>query len=239
MNSIGHSYGPTCSLYVESNPFTRRASSISDAPPKIRAQFFYVSALPIDDPLSPVPPPSTSSSSTPSNIIPKPFSIHDNAALEEAWQGLQISEGNVQSNKYRQEQKLAKSKEVGNEKTERPEAITKDFPSDEKAHKGTPNGVERKSVSLANIIKGLSKEKEKSQPSEDANEGASNLKDREKSKLSTVETVSQYSLNNSGTKDELKKQKEPYVLLCDDPEHVPSDTAMPVNSEELMIAESE
>lgn len=239
MTSIGHSYGPTCSLYVESNTFTRRASSISDAPPKIRAQFFYASALPIDDPLSPLPPPSTSSSSTPSKVPPRPFSVRDNAALEEAWQGLQLSEGNDHPDKYRQEQMLAKRKEVREENTEQPEVITKDYPSDEKVHVESSNEVERKSGSLANIIKSLSKEKEKSQPSLGVSAGAGNLKEKEKSKLSNVETVSQLSSTISGTKDESNKQKEPHLLLCDDPDHIPSDTAIPINSEELTIAESE
>ena len=88
MATTGHTYGPTCLLHTESNPFTRRASEASiDAPP-IKAQYFYCSTLPIDDPLSPVPPPP---SGTPikQKLPPRPFSIHDNLALEEAWLDLQ------------------------------------------------------------------------------------------------------------------------------------------------------
>lgn len=81
-----HSYGPSCTLHEEYNQFTRKASTLSDEPPKIKPHFFYSSTLPIDDPLSPLPPPSTSTSSS---FPYRPFSTYDNVALEEAWQGLQ------------------------------------------------------------------------------------------------------------------------------------------------------
>lgn len=85
-----HSLGPSCVLHEGSNEFTRRASGISDEAPKIKANFFYSSALPIDDPLSPIPTPSTSYQLGTSKVHPpRPFSAYDNAALEEAWQGLQ------------------------------------------------------------------------------------------------------------------------------------------------------
>src|SRR3984885_15368949 len=77
-----HSLGPTCAYYEE-------PANTSDEPPLIRPQFFYVSALPIDDPLSPIPP--QSDSKTP-NPIPQPFSARDNAALEEAWQAMHEDE---------------------------------------------------------------------------------------------------------------------------------------------------
>ncbi|MCJ1392131.1 hypothetical protein MMC18_004998 [Xylographa bjoerkii] len=83
-----HSYGPSCTLHEDFNKFTRKASEISDEPPRIRPHFFYRSTLPIDDPLSPLPAPSTSFPSGPSRAPPRPFSTYDNAALEEAWQGL-------------------------------------------------------------------------------------------------------------------------------------------------------
>ena len=86
MASFVHMYGPSCALQFDSNDFTRRASELSDLPPPLRANFFYSSALPIDDPLSPVPPPSSSSRTGPSRVPPRPFSIFDNTALEEAWQ---------------------------------------------------------------------------------------------------------------------------------------------------------
>lgn len=87
MTSLGqeHTYGPSCLLQIDSSAFTRRASELSLFPPPLRAHFFYSSALPIDDPLSPVPPPSTNSHTSPSKVPPRPFSLVDNTALEEAW----------------------------------------------------------------------------------------------------------------------------------------------------------
>ena len=84
MADSAHNYGPSCLLHTDSNSFIRRASRVSIDPPAIRAQFFYCSSLPIDDPLSPVPPPQTGAAKA-SRLPPRPFSIHDNRALEEAW----------------------------------------------------------------------------------------------------------------------------------------------------------
>jgi len=77
----GHSYGPTCALYESDND---HPVADGTTPPKIKAQFFYASPLPIDDPLSPLPP---ITSEQIANQPPQPFSSRDNAALEEAWQG--------------------------------------------------------------------------------------------------------------------------------------------------------
>ncbi|MCJ1288190.1 hypothetical protein MMC26_007545 [Xylographa opegraphella] len=87
-----HSYGPSCVLHEDFNKFTRKASELSDEPPQIKSHFFYSSTLPIDDPLSPLPALSTSSPSASSKVHPRPFSTYDNAALEEAWQGLRKAE---------------------------------------------------------------------------------------------------------------------------------------------------
>ena len=87
-----HSYGPSCALHEDYNRFTRKASELSDEPPHIRPHFFYSSTLPIDDPLSPLPAPSTGSPSASAKVHPRPFSTYDNAALEEAWQGLREAE---------------------------------------------------------------------------------------------------------------------------------------------------
>ncbi|KAL8693606.1 MAG: hypothetical protein Q9218_001606 [Villophora microphyllina] len=88
LSTTAHTYGPDCSLQPDSNVFTRRASAASTDAPLIRAQFFYSSPLPIDDPLSPVPAPSNKSTAI-SRLPPRPFSVADNKALEEAWQLLQ------------------------------------------------------------------------------------------------------------------------------------------------------
>ncbi|KAL6719332.1 hypothetical protein ACLMJK_003571 [Lecanora helva] len=84
-----HTFGDSCMLKEESNAFTRRASTVAIDPPKITAQFFYCSPLPIDDPLAAIPPPSTGSPAKPSRVNPRPFSVHDNLALDSAWLKLQ------------------------------------------------------------------------------------------------------------------------------------------------------
>ena len=85
--TLTRSAGPSCMLHEELNSFNRKASEVSDDPPKLRPQFFYRSALPIDDPLSPLPAPSLKQS----DVAPLPFSTYDNSALEEAWKGLRNS----------------------------------------------------------------------------------------------------------------------------------------------------
>lgn len=86
MATTAHSYDANCTLQPSSNAFTRRASEVSVQAPKLRAHFFYSSALPIDDPLSPIPPPSNPANAGPSRVPPRPFSVHDSQALEVTWQ---------------------------------------------------------------------------------------------------------------------------------------------------------
>ncbi|KAL9625295.1 MAG: hypothetical protein Q9160_000697 [Pyrenula sp. 1 TL-2023] len=87
MSAPSHTFGPTCVLCRPQDP-----DSDNSRPPKANAQFFYVSALPIDDPLSPLPPVASDSASAQSKYPPQPFSARDNAALEEAWIGYQKDE---------------------------------------------------------------------------------------------------------------------------------------------------
>ena len=79
-----HSLGPTCAFYY-ADPHEETAET-GLRPPKVKAQFFYVSSVPIDDPLSPVPPASADKAT---DLPPQPFSAKDNAALEESWQAFQ------------------------------------------------------------------------------------------------------------------------------------------------------
>lgn len=80
-----HTYGPSCLLVDEDQDLTRFQSLRT--PPEIRSQFFYISSLPIDDPLAPLPPP-TSQGTGSERLPPTPFSARDNIALEEAWHDL-------------------------------------------------------------------------------------------------------------------------------------------------------
>lgn len=66
------------------NQYTRQVLHHTEPPPPANARFYYTSPVPIDDPLSPLPPPANATSA-PVRLPPKPFSQHDNAALEKAW----------------------------------------------------------------------------------------------------------------------------------------------------------
>ena len=83
MSQSAHSLGPTCAFY-DQEPEESPGDGLT--PPNVRAQFFYVSSLPIDDPLSPVPPVSADKAT---DLPPQPFSSRDSAALEESWQAFQ------------------------------------------------------------------------------------------------------------------------------------------------------
>ncbi|KAJ6078536.1 hypothetical protein N7467_008289 [Penicillium canescens] len=80
-----HTYGQSC-LLSDEEPDLASFQTLPD-PPEIRAQFFYVSSLPIDDPLAALPPPATQGAGS-ERIPPKPFSARDNIALEGAWRDL-------------------------------------------------------------------------------------------------------------------------------------------------------
>ena len=91
-----HTYGPTC-LYSSSNEPDPSTLLSSPSPPKLKAQFFYVSTLSIDDLLSPLSP----SGSTSEN---RPFSAKDNSALEEAWLAVQRHRGKSSSGNATEQQ---------------------------------------------------------------------------------------------------------------------------------------
>ncbi|PMD35468.1 hypothetical protein L207DRAFT_570001 [Hyaloscypha variabilis F] len=84
MSQPAHTYGPTCRL---APAVTFSGSKGDDDMPAVKAQFFYASPLPIDDPLSAAPAP-TSSDSKSIKYTPRPFSPYDNSALEQAWSRL-------------------------------------------------------------------------------------------------------------------------------------------------------
>ena len=91
-----HTYGPTCHLARNA---TFSGSKVDDDIPYMKAQFFYSSPLPIDDPLSAVPAPRGSDSKS-AKHPPRPFSAYDNNALEEAWCNLASSKDKKHHKKY-------------------------------------------------------------------------------------------------------------------------------------------
>ncbi|OJJ58075.1 hypothetical protein ASPSYDRAFT_90260 [Aspergillus sydowii CBS 593.65] len=85
-----HTYGTTC-LLADDDPNPSAWHSLPH-PPRPRPQFFYVSALPIDDPLSSLPPPPSGQSQLDDRVPPQPFSVRDHIALEEAWLSIKREE---------------------------------------------------------------------------------------------------------------------------------------------------
>lgn len=86
-----HTFGPSCHFAPNVNsPYTSLSikKGEEDLPP-LKAQFFYASPFPINDPLCALPTPGTSEST---NQTPLPFNSYDNNALEEAWQNLSADE---------------------------------------------------------------------------------------------------------------------------------------------------
>ncbi|WEW57386.1 hypothetical protein PRK78_002853 [Emydomyces testavorans] len=106
MATPAHTYGPTCLLFEppEQGQVTLDPNVITPDPPKIRAQYFYLSSLPIDDPLIAVSAPSASPDV--SKLPPRPFSVHDNIALEEAWQRLRSIEHVTRKDQHETEDQL-------------------------------------------------------------------------------------------------------------------------------------
>jgi hypothetical protein len=66
------------------NQYIREVLHSAEAPPAIPVRYFYTSPLAIDDPLSPLPPPVTGSS-TARRQPPRPFSEYDNDAINDTW----------------------------------------------------------------------------------------------------------------------------------------------------------
>ncbi|KAI2617381.1 DDHD domain-containing protein [Hypoxylon sp. NC1633] len=78
-----HSYGSSCRLAPVSRPFP---SDVDEIPP-VNAQYFYMSTVPIDDPLSSTTVAATTDPKSARSGL-RPFSPGDNNALEKAWLGL-------------------------------------------------------------------------------------------------------------------------------------------------------
>lgn len=71
-------------MALQENQYVREILHAPEPAPPIPVRFFYTSPLAIDDPLSPLPPPLTSSAGS-SREPPRPFSVYDNQQLETEW----------------------------------------------------------------------------------------------------------------------------------------------------------
>jgi len=92
------------------NQYTRQVLHHAEPPPPVNARFFYTSPVPIDDPLSPLPPPANATN-VPARLPPKPFSKYDSEALEKAWLDLRKKILNYQ------EQRGEKAGHAGEDRT--------------------------------------------------------------------------------------------------------------------------
>jgi hypothetical protein len=89
--------------------YVRDAQYTSDPPPALVVRYFYTSPLAIDDPLSPLPPP-LSGSSTSYKVPPRPFSVYDNATLDKEW--LDIRRKRIKAGAERQRAQSSASSSV-------------------------------------------------------------------------------------------------------------------------------
>ncbi|GKZ39020.1 hypothetical protein AbraIFM66950_011678, partial [Aspergillus brasiliensis] len=106
-----HTYGPTC-LLAEDDPDLSAWLS-SDKPPTIRPQFFYTSTLAIDDPLAALPPPTGGQGSGNEWAPLQPFSVRDNAALEDSWKQLQRTIRQELDGKYKSQNGTSSTRKSG------------------------------------------------------------------------------------------------------------------------------
>jgi len=220
MASTTHSFGPNRNLQPESNNFTRRASGVSDSAPKLRAHFFYSSALPIDDPLTPVPPPSNTPTG-PSKVPPKPFSVHDNNDLEEAWQAMNKkhdAETDLQKDVVRTS---GDSPSVSSDRLKVQGALTS---------LGGPTPTPATVVNLAKFTRGTHERRYAKLENEQSSEQIERAegKDRQSPGSSGVATNAAETCNYKHD-----KAGDPHLTLCDSPDHIPFDYAMPVGSNEI------
>ena len=218
MASLTHTYGQDCNLQPASNPFTRRASEISDEAPAIRAHFFYSSNLPIDDPLSPIPPPASGSTAGPSKVPPRPFSVYDNIALEEAWQALQ--KGLFEKDG---------SKNIGAQAVDEDQHVIRRVLSSFGGPDPTPAAVDN----LAKVIR--SAHQRRSSLLERQRSASVGPKD-EGGKTVVFSTDAAATAKESTQKDVEAKPHtvgDPHLTLCDNPDHIPFDHAMPVGTDEI------
>ena len=225
-----HTYGPSCSLHTESNPFTRRASVISEEPPKIRTQFFYGSNLPIDDPLSPIPPPS-SGSTGPSKVPPQPFSVYDNAALESAWRDFTNVDEAEHSHK-RQDKEKQKSSEQGSSEQNQASTFTKEVDDDanpEDGERTLPNIQKDENSSIDNLTHIFNGVRERN----------AERTERVKSKIPNPGSVASSPPVAPRTVEAENTSAQPHLMLCDDPNHIPFDHDMLITPEEVGAEEFE
>lgn len=227
----------------------------------MKAHYFYCSELPIDDPLSPVPTPPTGTP-TKQKLPPRPFSVHDNAALENAWLNLQNLARDHGSPLHSSQAPF----ESGIYKTTSPSAsstvddVLKTYrQSSSMAEKGIDGGKAN------NSIQPLSKTSEPEPRAAtsgersitDGNQPIARKSERptlrersshreKRAKMSTKNAIDVAEVNNAvqptapqtelwtpRTLQQTDKMAQPDLTLNDNLDHIPFDETMPVGSEEI------
>ena len=237
MATTGHTYNSSCLLHAESNTFTRRASQASIDPPPIKAHYFYCSVLPIDDPLSPVPPP-PSGTATKQKLPPRPFSVHDNAALEQTWLSLQDPGRHRGSN-------LDPShhpSEVGKSKT--PTSTVDPSQNEQQQDTGAElTSYEQPRVTITNgstpagALEQSAPRGKSSQRQEKVKKSTKSAKNSKKDTNAIKDTAKQMEPTTAPADPEMLQQlgevTQADLTLSDDHDHIPFDETMPVGSDEI------
>lgn len=209
MSLYGHTYDDSCLLQAESNQLTRRASEVSMDPPKVRAQFFYSSPLPIDDPLTPVPPPSGSSATGSLKVPSRPFSVCDNIALEEAWQIIQRSRLKKRTS-HEHTSALAIDRGSGHDNLNKHSSVAEHMTD-------TIKDAE---------TQGIPKPEFEGNPEQGDNE--------DDPKVSVAEAYTKPVLVNAERSNKSPRSPgDPHLTMCNDPDHTPLDDIVPIGSDEI------
>ena len=234
-------------LHQASNEFTRRASVASTDPPPISVQYFYCSNLPIDDPLVPVPPVLSNPANSTTKVPPRPFSVHDNIALEDGWLRFQKrvrSKNNAPGAKISgpevspriQEQILQVIKDSQEKQMrEAGQTNSRGFEALEPVPETTSDMI-GKAIGNAPHPVGLGKEHRLLSPDSTVHDEPKYIpvglgkEHRPSSPDSTVHDEPKYIPVGLGKEH---RPSSPDLTLCDEPSHIPFDDTMPVTAEEI------
>ncbi|KAH8892071.1 hypothetical protein GQ53DRAFT_746528 [Thozetella sp. PMI_491] len=146
-HELAHTYGPDCRLHPVPEP--EPPHHLQGIPP-IKAQFFYSSQIPLDDPLS-----AATAGTADGKGSLRPFSPRDNIALEKAW--LSLGSPRDQKNHYNSVRHRSPSPSLSRANAGRLEAIVQDLVSrhtdkhDSEADSPTP-AVDGPSVNVDLVI---------------------------------------------------------------------------------------
>lgn len=251
MAHSAHTYGPSCLLHGESNTFTRRASEVALGPPPIKPHFFYCSPLPIDDPLSAVPPPSDKPSARTTRLPPRPFSLYDNASLEDAWIKVHTAghETNTSPGKIGADDSKVKSEEASGTST---------FKNGDNAEAEIPSrgrDTDQTKLDPASTPNAVKSKKKRSKSQEGVKVDAQDAIQSQRVKIASPDHAQDASQDNASTLQQIAKSQnqgtqssmnvssarlidEAKGCLCNIPSHLPFDNVQAINAEELERSDS-